>query len=265
MRSAAALLRRGLGTLLLALATAVGVAAYLYPFVVVPRQGPHTSMTRMADAPVTFFILVGLCLIVVVANLETQRLNSKMIAVLGILVAINSVLRLIPGPAGFTAMLFLPILCGYTYGADFGFLLGALSMLVSAIVTGGLGPWLPYQMFATGWMGMASAWLPPVRRWGRAEVIVLGLWGALLGFVFGAVLNLWFWPYVVETGESGVYWQPGGGLWSTLGRYAAFYVTTSLWWDTARAGGNLLLILLFGAPVLKLLRRFQARFQFVAG
>jgi len=180
------------------------------------------------------------------------------------LVAINATLRLIPGPAGFTAMLFLPILCGYTYGADFGFLLGALSLLVSAIITGGMGPWLPYQMFSAGWMGMASAWLPQLRRFGRGEVILLGLWGALLGFVFGAVMNLWFWPYIVDMGQSEMYWQPGTRLWETLGRYAAFYITTSLWWDIGRAGGNLLLILLFGAPVLHLLRRFQRRFQFVA-
>ncbi len=261
---ASVMLRRGLSGMILTLATLLGIGAFLYPFLVVPHEGPHSSMTRLIDAPFTFVILLGLCLVVVVANLETRQMNSKIVAVLGILVAINSVLRLIPGPAGFTAMLFLPILCGYTYGADFGFLLGAISFLISAIVTGGLGPWLPYQMFSAGWMGMASAWLPRLRRFGRGEVILLGLWGALLGFVFGAVMNLWFWPYIVDTGQSEMYWQPGTGLWETLGRYAAFYVTTSLWWDIGRAGGNLLLILLFGAPVLHLLRRFQRRFQFVA-
>jgi len=258
------LLRRGLSAMILTLATLLGIGAFLYPFLLVPRQGARSSMTRLADAPFTFVILLGLCLVVVVANLETRQMNSKIVAVLGILVAINSVLRLIPGPAGFTAMLFLPILCGYVYGADFGFLLGAISFLISAIVTGGLGPWLPYQMFSAGWMGMASAWLPQLRRFGRAEVILLGLWGALLGFVFGAIMNLWFWPYMVDVGQSGVYWEPGAALWHTLGRYAAFYVTTSLWWDMGRAGGNLLLILFFGGPVLHLLRRFQRRFQFIA-
>jgi energy-coupling factor transport system substrate-specific component len=257
-------LRRGLSTLILTLATLLGGVAFLYPFFIAHAQEGHSFMAHAADAPLTFLILLLLCLVVVVANLETRQMNSKIVAVLGILVAINATLRLIPGPAGFTAVLFLPILCGYTYGADFGFLLGALSLLVSAIITGGMGPWLPYQMFSAGWMGMASAWLPQLRRFGRGEVILLGLWGALLGFVFGAVMNLWFWPYIVDMGQSEMYWQPGTRLWETLGRYAAFYVTTSLWWDIGRAGGNLLLILLFGAPVLHLLRRFQRRFQFVA-
>ncbi|MCJ7619127.1 MAG: ECF transporter S component, partial [Anaerolineae bacterium] len=173
-------------------------------------------------------------------------------------------LRLIPGPAGFTAMLFLPILCGYAFGADFGFLLGALSLLVSAIITGGMGPWLPYQMFSAGWMGMASAWLPQLRRFGRAEVLMLALWGAALGLLFGAIMNLWFWPYLMDLGPSSTQWQPGSGAWATLGRYAAFYLATSLWWDMGRALGNLLLILLFGVPILRVLRRFQARFQFSA-
>jgi energy-coupling factor transport system substrate-specific component len=254
---------RGLSGLILTLATCLGMVAFLYPFVFPQHGSGHSFMAHSADAPVTFLVLLLLCMVVIVGSLETGQMNSKVIAVLGILVAINATLRLIPGPAGFTAMLFLPILCGYAYGADFGFLLGALSLLVSAIVTGGMGPWLPYQMFSAGWMGMASAWLPQVQRFLRTEVIMLALWGALLGLVFGAIMNLWFWPYLVDVGQSSTHWQPGSGLWATVGRYAAFYVTTSLWWDMGRAIGNFLLILLFGAPVLQLLRRFRKRFQFV--
>ena len=260
----ARLLRQGLSTLTLTLATLLGAVAFVYPFFAPQGGAGHSFVAHSADAPLTFLLLLLLCLLVVIANLETQQMNSKIMAVLGILVAINAALRLIPGPAGFTAMLFLPILCGYTYGADFGFLLGALSMLVSAIIAGGMGPWLPYQMLSAGWIGMASAWLPSLRRLGRVEVVLLSVWGALLGLVFGAIMNLWFWPYIVDVGQSGMYWEPGTRLLETLGRYATFYVATSLWWDMGRAVGNLLLILLFGAPILQLLRRFRKRFQFVA-
>ncbi len=256
-------LGRVLSGLILILATALGGVAFLYPFFSPQRAPGQAFMAHSTDAPLVFLVLLLLCVVVIIGSLETGQMNSKIIAVLGILVAINAVLRLIPGPAGFTAMLFLPILCGYAYGADFGFLLGALSLLVSAIVTGGMGPWLPYQMFSAGWMGMASAWLPPLNRFGRVEVVMLALWGAVLGLVFGAIMNLWFWPYLANIGAShDTQWQPGSGLWATMGSYAAFYVTTSLWWDMGRAIGNLLLILLFGAPVLQLLRRFKKRFQF---
>jgi len=254
---------RFLSALTLTLATTLGVVAFLYPFVLPHDASSHSFMAHSADAPLIFLVLLLLCVVVIISSLETGQMNSKIIAVLGILVAINTTLRLIPGPAGFTAMLFIPILCGYVYGADFGFLLGSLSLLVSAVVTGGMGPWLPYQMFAAGWMGMASAWLPRLTRFRRAEILVLALWGASLGLIFGAIMNLWFWPYLVNVGTSATHWQPGSGAWETIGRYAAFYVTTSLWWDMGRALGNFALILLFGAPVLQLLRRFKERFQFV--
>jgi len=91
---------------------------------------------------------------------------------------------------------------------------------------------------------------------------LLAVWGALLGLIFGALMNVWFWPYMLGAGQE-MYWQPGLKVWETLGRYAVFYLATSLWWDAGRAGGNLLLILLLGAPVLRLLRRFQQRFYFI--
>jgi energy-coupling factor transport system substrate-specific component len=74
------------------------------------------------------------------------------------------------------------------------------------------------------------------------------------------IMNLWFWPYV--TGGADQYWTPGLGLAATLQRYALFYVTTSLSWDVMRAAGNGLLLLAFGGAILRLLRRFHARFAY---
>ncbi|MBN1935725.1 MAG: ECF transporter S component, partial [Anaerolineae bacterium] len=164
---------------------------------------------------------------------------------------------------GFSAMFVLPILTGYCYGPTFGFLLGTLSLAVSALLGAGIGPWLPYQMFALGWVGLTSAWLPKVRR-PALEVVVLCVWGFLWGLVFGFVMNIWFWPFVFDAAQAGLYWQPGIGPWETFKRYVVFYALTSSWWDAARAGGNALLLALFGAPVLKLLRRFGKRFEFRA-
>jgi energy-coupling factor transport system substrate-specific component len=187
---------------------------------------------------------------------------------LGVLVGINATLRLIPGPLGFSAVFFLPILCGYGFGADFGFLMGALSLLVSGIITGAMGPWLPFQMFAAGWVGLVGGWLPHFHRQPRGEVLLLAGWGMLSGFLYGVIMNLWFWPYLAApveqaaSGESTMFWETHIGFWSTLTRYILFYLTTSLWWDAGRAIGNLLLILLVGVPILKLLYRFEQRFRF---
>ena len=109
---------------------------------------------------------------------------------------------------------------------------------------------------------MLSGWLPRMENKPRVEALMLAVWGFALGLAFGMLMNVYFWPYVFTPGQSEMYWQPGLGLMETLRRYAVFYAITSLWWDLVRAGGNFLLLLLFGVPVVRLLRRFQRRFHF---
>lgn len=242
-------------------ATALGAWFFAKPFLV-PAASPDSPSTAGL-----FFALLGLCLAVVVANLETRRLDGRLLAALGILVGLNATLRLISGPAGLSAVFFVPILCGFVFGADFGFLLGTLSLLVSALLAGGVGPWLPFQMLAAGWSGMVAGWLP---RWPeswkgreRWEAVMLAIWGAASGLAFGAVMNLWFWPFLAgpAAGPEGAF-EAGAGAWETLRRYVVFYVATSLWWDLGRAAGNVLFLILVGPPVLRLLRRFETRFRF---
>jgi energy-coupling factor transport system substrate-specific component len=242
-------------------ASLLGLGAFLYPFFM-PAVSPSGMMAHAGDAPLVFVLLVVLCLAVVFASLSGREMTSKFIAVLGMLTAVNAVLRTVPGPAGFSAVFVLPILAGYAYGPAFGFLLGALSIFVSALIGGGVGPWLPYQMFATGWMGMLSGWLPDMKRIGRWEPVVLAVWGVALGFIFGAIMNIWFWPFLAGGSQPDQSWQPGMPIWQTVRNYAVFYAVTSLWWDMARAVGNAMLILFFAAPILRVLRRFKRRFRF---
>ena len=254
---------RTLSGAILALASALGLGAFLYPFFLPGLS--NAGMTAHAnDAPLLFVLLLVLCLVAVLASMTGRQMTSKLVALLGILTALNAMLRTIPGPAGFSAMFLLPILAGYCYGPTFGFLLGSLSLLVSAFIGGGVGPWLPYQMFTAGWVGMLSGWLPEFRRHRRAESIALAAWGGILGLIFGAIMNVWFWPFLAGGGGqiSGATWQPGMPITSALRSYLVFYVVTSLWWDLARAAGNALLLLLFGGAILRVLRRFRSRFRF---
>jgi energy-coupling factor transport system substrate-specific component len=256
---------RWLNLSILVAATLVGVVAFLSPFFSSTAQASvQSAMAHAQDAPLVLGVLVVICLGAVLANLTAGGMNAKSIAVLGVLTAISAALRALPGPQGFNAIFFIPILAGYAYGGTFGFLLGALALLASALLGGGVGPWLPYQMFATGWMGLLSVTIPQrwLQRHPRLEVTALAAWAFLLGLVFGAIMNLWFWPFVFQPGDSAMYWRPGMTLRETLSRYAVFYAVTSLGWDLWRAAGNALLILLFGVPILRLLRRFQRRFRF---
>ncbi len=252
------------------LSTALGVAAFLYPFwLPAVSQSPWMGQAHAADAPLTLTLLVGLCFAVLLVEVQGEATSAKFVALLGILVAINAVLRFvevaIPGPGGFSPIFFLVALTGYVYGGRFGFLMGALTLFVSALMTGTAGPWLPYQMFTAGWLGMsAPVCRGPVRALrmeGRpGEVAVLAIFSGVWGMLYGVIMNVWFWPFAAGPAEQ--YWQPGIGAAETLKRYAAFYAATSLVWDLMRAGGNAALMAAFGLPVLRVLRRFHRRFAF---
>ncbi len=255
-----------LSTAILALISFLGATAFLYPFFLSERSLAPDGAARAVDAPVIFFVLVPALVGLLLAELGAGRLNAKTISVLGVLTAITAVLRLPTGPGDSPTFFFLVILAGYVYGGRFGMLLGTLALLVSAILTGGIGPWMPFQMLATGWMGMGAAGLRPLQRWlkpgGRVELALLCAYGYIWGLLFGALINLWFWPFA---GIGDLYWEPGLGLAETLRRYQAFYLATSLAWDSLRAITNVVLIATLGPAVLKELRRFQARFHFEIG
>ena len=86
-------------------------------------------------------------------------------ALLASMVAIGAVARLIPSFLGASPIFLLVILGGYVFGPAFGFQLGALTLAVSAFLTGGIGPWVPYQMLGVGWVGMFAGLLPkPAQR-----------------------------------------------------------------------------------------------------
>jgi energy-coupling factor transport system substrate-specific component len=252
-----------LGTLLLVAVCALGAAAFLYPFALSAPVLADPNGAHAADAPLIFALLGPALLLLLLAELGAGRLSTRALAVLGVLTAIVALLRLPVGPGDSPTFFFLIILAGYVYGGRFGFLLGALALFVSALLTGGVGPWMPFQMFVTGWMGLGAGALARLGRrlrpGGWAELALLCAYGYCWGLLFGALLNLWFWPFAAA-GELG--WRPGLGLAGTLQRYVAFYAATSLAWDALRALGNLLLIAALGRPILKELRRFRDRFQF---
>ena len=89
---------------------------------------------------------------------------------LGVLTAIGAALRpLGAGVAGIETVFFLLVLAGRVYGPGFGFVLGTTTMFASALLTGGVGPWLPFQMLASGWVGLGAGLLPRrVQRTRRA-------------------------------------------------------------------------------------------------
>jgi energy-coupling factor transport system substrate-specific component len=242
---------------LLALTTAFGIVAFGWPLLIHTRAGANTA--HGGDAPWIFVALVPLLIAIVMAELSEGGIDAKAVALMGILAACFSALRIAsPGIDGFEPEWFLLILSARVFGRGFGFVLGALALFASALVTGGVGPWLPFQMLAAAWVGFGAGCLPPAR--GSAERLLLAAYGAGAAVVYGLLTNFWFWPFVgADTTYSFV---PGAGVSANLHRFLLFDLTTSMGFDLTRAATCVVLILVLGRPVLAALRRASRRAVF---
>jgi len=163
--------------------------------------------------------------------------------------------------AAYATIFFLIIVAGYVMGPGFGFAMGAMTLLLSAFLTAGFGPWLPYQMLGSAWTGMGAGYLGMLlsNRSTRAGMALLAVYGLIAGFAYGVLLDLWEWPALLGA-ASPIGWAPGLSPASLLKRFGNFYLATSAAYDAFRAAGNCLLLLLLGRAVVVALRRFRQRF-----
>lgn len=242
---------------LLLLTTLFGVAAFAWPLLIHQTGGQNTA--HAGDAPWIFVGLLPLLLAIVMAELSEGAIDAKAVALLGILAACFAALRVAsPGINGFEPEWFLLILAARVFGRGFGFVLGAVALFASALITGGVGPWLPFQMLAAGWVGFGAGCLPPMR--GFPERLLLATYGAVAALVYGLLTNFWFWPFVGSTTTYS--FVPGLGTVANLHRFILFDLTTSMGFDLTRAVTSAVLILVLGRPVLAALRRASRRAAF---
>ncbi|MDT0611971.1 ECF transporter S component [Streptomyces lancefieldiae] len=246
----------------LVLVSAVGVAGFGWPFLAPPDASVNA---HAQDAPWLFAGVLVLLVAVVGATISESGLGPKAVAMLGVLAATGAALRPIgAGTAGLEPMFFLMVLSGRVLGPGFGFVLGSVTMFASALLTGGVGPWLPFQMLSMGWFTMGAGLLPfPDRLRGRAELLVLAAYGFLAAFAYGAIMNMQGWPFLDPEG-SAIGPDPDVGVAANLARFVAYCLATSLGWDGGRAALTVVLTLVLGTPVLKALRRATRRAAFEA-
>ena len=256
--------------LVLAVASVGGLMMFLWPLFVSPSTD---GTAHVGDAPFLFALILPLLVATVVAEIGDDGFDVKAIAIIGLLAGVGAVLRpLGAGTAGIEVVFFLLILAGRVYGGGFGFVLGATTMLSSALLTAGVGPWLPFQMMAAAWIGLGAGMLPRCR--GRAEIALLVAYGIVVAYGFGFLMNMWFWPYAAGTfggagdaavGDAGLQFVAGDSVVANLRRFVGYTIATStLGWDTGRAITNSIAIMALGRPVLATLRRVRRKAAFDA-
>jgi len=222
--------------IILALMLAIGVAAFVLPVF------PSCPLNAVMNWGLVATILVVLAIIAFFFEFEAAAVSSKEIALVAMLGTISAVLRIpfaaIPSVQPCT---FLVICSGYVFGPVAGFMVGAITALVSNFFLG-QGPWTPYQMLAWGLAGVSAAY---VRRFnlGRIWLVVFGIFCA---YLYGWIMNTWFWSSFI---------------YPLTFRTFVTYQLNSVWFDTLHAIGNALFLGLFGMKTIAILERFRRRFN----
>lgn len=246
--------------IVLGLASVAGLAMFVWPLLV--RVEPSASQ-HGTDAPFIFLGILPVLIAVVLAQIADGGMDTRALALLGVLSAVNAALRpLGAGTAGIETVFFMLVLAGRVFGPGFGFVLGCTSLFASALLTAGVGPWLPFQMLCSAWIGLGAGLLPRRVR-GKKEIAMLVGYGIVVAYLFGILMNLWFWPFItgIEVdGRGGLSYEPGAPLEENLHRFLIFTLLTSTGgWDTGRAITNTVAIIVLGPAVLGVLRRAARR------
>ncbi|GAB3647517.1 ECF transporter S component [Glycomyces tarimensis] len=248
-------------SLALGLAAAFGLVAMAWPLL----AAPGGALTESTSGPWLFALLLPLVTAVVLVQLSDGGMDARAVAMLGVLSAVVAAVRPFgAGAAGVETVFFLIILAGRVFGPGFGFILGNTGLFASALLTGGVGPWMPYQMFAAAFVGLGAGLLPgagasaPTTRAGRfGELALLLGYSLLASLAFGLLLNMSFWPFAFTQGD--LAYVPGGGFGENVSRLVAYTVATSLGWDLGRAATTALLIVMTGPILLRVMRRTARR------
>ena len=246
----------------LGVASVLGLMMLCWPLLV--RVDDPSGAVARIDPPFLFLLLLPVVIAVVVAEMSEGGMDARVLAILGVLSAVNALLRLLSaGTAGVELVFFLLILAGRVFGAGFGFVLGVTSLFASALLTAGVGPWLPFQMLCAAWVGLGAGLLPR-RLTGRWEIAVLAAYGVVAAYLFGALMNLSGWPFLlgvaVPGAEGELSFDPTAGPLANLRTFAAYTLITSTGsFDTGRAITTAVAVVVLGPAVLATLRRASRR------
>ncbi|MFF2911932.1 ECF transporter S component [Paenibacillus sp. NPDC057934] len=188
-------------------------------------------------------VLLGAALFPLFAGLERRPIESRELVLLAVLSAVAAISRIpfaaLPSVKPVSAIV---ILSAYVFGAEAGFIIGAVAALVSNIYFG-QGPWTPWQMFCWGMIGLTAGWLRGT-WWMRKRTGML-IFGFVWGFLFGWIMNIW---YLISL--------PDAFSWKLV---VSAYIA-SFYFDLAHAVSNVVFLSLLAGGWIKVLERFRKKY-----
>ncbi|WP_026907086.1 ECF transporter S component [Paucisalibacillus globulus] len=199
-------------------------------FILFPYQ--HYLILSLAIIGIIFFIFF--------TRFEIRKIKAREIVILAILAATAAISRVpFAGLPSIQPTSFVIITVGLVFGAESGFLVGAVAAIVSNIFLG-QGPWTPWQMFAWGTMGLSAGLLRMFlcKKWMQC------FFGFIWGFVFGWIMNLW----IITSNAQNFSWE-----------FLASVYFSSISHDLAHAICNVVFIIIFSTSWVKILQRFKRK------
>ncbi len=139
---------------------------------------------------ISFFLLIY-ALVPFFMGFEGRKPQAREVVLIAVLSAITiggrAVFFMLPYVDPMIAMV---IICAVCFGAEIGFLVGAMSLLVSGFFFG-MGPWVPWQMFTFGLIGFMAGLYHKIGLLSRSKyaLSVFGFLAAL--FIFGGVMDIY--------------------------------------------------------------------------
>ncbi len=195
------------------------------------------------------FVILFECMLPFILVFEGRKPKARELVTIAVLCAIGiagrSLFFMLPQ---FKPMLALTIIAGVAFGGEAGFLVGAVTMLVSNMLFS-QGPWTPWQMFAMGIIGFLSGILfkKGVLRRTRVSLSVFGAFTAIV--IYGGIMN----PAAafIASAES-----------ITMQTLFAYYVT-GLPMDLIHAFGTVLFLMIASEPMLEKMDRIKTKYGLV--
>lgn len=192
------------------------------------------------------FGFIILAILHFIFRFERRKVEPRELVLLAVLAAIAAAARIpFAGIPSVQPTTFVIMMSGYVFGAESGFMIGAMAALASNMVLG-QGPWTPWQMVAWGLVGLTAGLL-------RNTVFLKSKMGRLFfgivwGFLFGWIMNLWGMISLIQSGAP----MKLNDILLYFGASATF--------DSMHSAGNAIFLLVFGDIWIKILTRFKRKY-----
>lgn len=241
---------KSLNQVLPVVAIATGFALLTWPLYAMAE-----SVVRIQtfSIPLLLTAVVPVGLLLFASEIIQRTFNPRLLAIVAALAAVGMIVRLLgAGVAGLEPIWTVVLLAGLGLGPAAGYLVGILAILLSGLMTGGVGPWLPYQMLAAGLLGLIGGLIPSYSL--RKNRVVLFTLGLVAGIAYGWLLNLWFWPTAIGL-EPSLAFNPEASVSERFSAWIRFNVLTSFGFDLPRGLLTGALLAWIGPRLLTAIRR----------